>query len=65
MAIIVKFYFFYMKLITYLIRLGKEREFFIQGQSQKNNLKVFENLKRNSIPVNNMDQDQIIYFKIF
>ena len=57
--------FFYMKLWTYLRRLSKEREIFIQRQSQKNNLKVSKNLKKKKIPVINMDQDQIIDFKIF
>ena len=37
--------FFYMKLWSYMRRLDEEREFFIQGQSQKNNLKVFENFE--------------------
>ena len=32
---------FHMKVKTYLRRLGKEKEVFIQRQSQKNNLKIF------------------------
>ena len=48
---------FCMKVRTYLRRLGKEKKISIQGQSQKFNLKVFENLKKNQIPVINIDQD--------
>ena len=48
---------FCMKVRTYLRRLGKEKKISIQRQSQKFNLKVFENLKKNQIPVINIDQD--------
>ena len=41
------FFQFCMKVTAYLRRLGKEKIIFIRGQSEKNNLKVFENLKKN------------------
>ncbi len=47
---------FCMKVRTYLRKLGKEKKMSSQGQSQKFNLKVFENLKKNQIPVTNIDQ---------
>ena len=56
---------FHMKVMTYLRRLGKEKIISIRRQSEKNNLKVFENLKKNWIPVINMDHNQIIDFEIF
>ena len=36
----------YMKVITYLRRLGKEKIIFVRRQSEKINLKVFENLEK-------------------
>ena len=54
------FFQFYMKVMTYLRRLGKERIISIRRQSEKINLKVFENSKFLKIPVINMDQDQIL-----
>ena len=41
------FFQFCMKVTAYLRRLGKEKIIFIRRQSEKNNLKVFENLKKN------------------
>ena len=55
---------FHMKVMTYLRRSGKERIISIQGQSEKIDLKLFENLKKKLNPVINMDHDQIIDFKI-
>ena len=37
---------FHMKVITYLRRLGKEKIIFVRRQSEKINLKVFENLEK-------------------
>ena len=48
---------FCMKVMTYLRRLGKEKKISIRGQSQNFNLKVFENQKKNQIPVINIDED--------
>ena len=48
---------FCMKVMTYLRRLGKEKEISMRGQSEKINLKIFENLKKNQNPVINIDQD--------
>ena len=55
----------YMKVITCLRRLGKEKIIFVRRQSKKINLKFFENLEKDIIPVINMDQGQIIVFKVF
>ena len=48
---------FCMKVRTYLRRLGKEKKISTRRQSEKINLKFFENLKKIQIPVINIDQD--------